>query len=175
MNWKYEKKQLKDLYENKKNPRSLSKHNGEKIKESIEKFGLCEPIVINTTNRIIGGHQRFKMLLEMGCKEAFVSIPDTELTEKDEEKLLLMLNKNQGDWDYDLLANNWDNEALMDCGFTQEDLFLEGGDTKETKKHKTKYTIKINFESKNDLEKAEAHISNILDQYDGCTYKTGGV
>lgn len=75
----------------------------ERIKASIESFGYVEPLIWNgQTGHLVGGHQRYSILLEMGCKEIEVSVVDLPL---EKEKLLnLALNKVRGRWDEDKLA-----------------------------------------------------------------------
>jgi len=76
----------------------------EKLKRSIEDFGCVEPLVWNVrTRRLIGGHQRLKVLLEAGVKEFEISVVD--LDEKKEKALNLALNKIQGDWEFTKLAD----------------------------------------------------------------------
>ena len=48
------------------NPRQISNKQYEDLKASIDKFGLVDPIIINSDNTVIGGHQRLKVLRELG-------------------------------------------------------------------------------------------------------------
>jgi DNA modification methylase len=76
----------------------------EKIKKSITNFGYLDPIIWNTrSHNLVGGHQRFKILLDQGLKEVEVSVVD--LPPEKEKALNLALNKIQGGWDYDKLAS----------------------------------------------------------------------
>ncbi len=71
----------------------------EKLKKSIQEFDLVEPLVWNErTSRLIGGHQRLKVLQELGYTKVEVSVVD--LPEEKEKALNVALNKIQGDWDY---------------------------------------------------------------------------
>lgn len=75
----------------------------EKLKRSIETFGYVEPIVWNErTGNMVGGHQRYKILLERGDTEAAVSVVD--LDDQQERLLNLALNKVSGRWDDEALA-----------------------------------------------------------------------
>lgn len=76
-----------------------------KIKNSIEKFGFVSPLVINKDMTVIGGHQRLKVLKEMGIVEVECIIVDLDKT--NEKALNIALNKIQGDWDEEKL------EALL--------------------------------------------------------------
>ena len=75
----------------------------EKLKRSIEEFGFVEPVVWNrATGNVVGGHQRLKVLLDMGETEVDCVVVDLE-PEK-EKALNLALNRIQGDWDEAKLA-----------------------------------------------------------------------
>lgn len=70
----------------------------EKLKRSIHEFGFVEPLVWNRrTGNLVGGHQRFKILLEQGATEVECSVVD--LDETQEKALNIALNKISGDWD----------------------------------------------------------------------------
>ncbi len=106
------------------NPRKHSQEQLNQLKESITRFGLVDPIIVNNApNRrmiVIGGHMRLKAAKELGYKEmpcVFINIPDINK----EKELNLRLNKNTGEFDLDLLAT-LDEHFLADIGFTSEEL-----------------------------------------------------
>ena len=68
-----------------------------KIKNSIENFGYVSPLIINKDMTVIGGHQRLKVLKELGFTELECIIVDLDKTK--EKALNIALNKIQGDWD----------------------------------------------------------------------------
>lgn len=73
----------------------------EKIRKSIEEFGYVDPVIANKDGTIIGGHQRYKVLKEMGYTEIECIVIDVD---KEKEKALnIALNKISGDWDKDKL------------------------------------------------------------------------
>lgn len=75
----------------------------EKLKRSIEQFGYVEPVIWNkTTGRVVGGHQRLKVLIDMGINEVDCVI--VEMDENKEKALNVALNKISGEWDKDKLA-----------------------------------------------------------------------
>lgn len=97
----------------------------QKIKRSIETFGYVDPIIVNQDGTIIGGHQRYNVLLDLGYKEAQVVVVDLD---KNQEKALnIALNKITGEWDeqklkdllVDLDLNDYDFTVT---GFTAEDV-----------------------------------------------------
>ncbi len=101
-----EKKNTTDLLPADYNPRKDLKPGDaeyEKLKRSIEQFGYVEPVIWNkTTGRVVGGHQRLKVLIDMGITE--VECVVVEMDEDKEKALNIALNKISGDWDKDKLA-----------------------------------------------------------------------
>jgi DNA modification methylase len=121
MKWKIETRKISTLTPHAKNPRKLSKHDEEHLQKSLQKFGLIDKPVIAQDGRIIGGHQRLKILKKLGHKEIECFVPDQELTEKDIDELCIRLNRATGEWDFDLLKD-WEMNELMEWGFTPEEL-----------------------------------------------------
>ena len=101
-----EKKNTADLLPADYNPRKDLKPGDaeyEKLKRSIEQFGYVEPVIWNkTTGRVVGGHQRLKVLMDMGMTK--VDCVVVEMDEDKEKALNIALNKISGDWDKDKLA-----------------------------------------------------------------------
>ena len=128
LTWHTEKRKLGELIEWGKNPRQLKEHDAEHLKKSLDNFGVADPLIINTDNRIIGGHMRRRIMLQSGYKPddlVDVRVPERELTEREAEELAIRLNKNTGDWDFDALANNFELEDLLDWGFDKGELDLD--------------------------------------------------
>lgn len=106
------------------NPRKWDKEASAQLKESITRFGIVDPLVVNGAekrkNIVIGGHFRLEVVKELGMKTVpvvFVNIPDL----KKEQELNLRLNRNQGEFDLELLAE-FDEGFLSDVGFSSEEL-----------------------------------------------------
>lgn len=125
MEWKLEKRKLSEIKAYAKNPRRLSKHDAQHLKKSLENFGQCEPLVINTDNVLIGGHQRLRTMKSLKFKQADVYVPSEKLSDKQVEELNIRLNRNAGEWDDDILANAWELNDLLDWGFTSEELSVD--------------------------------------------------
>lgn len=119
--WKTEKRKIDDLKAWEGNPRRAGTKEYEDVKNSLDKFDLADPIIINTDNLIVGGHLRTKILKEKGITEVDVRVPSRKLTEDEMRELNLRLNKNQGKWDFELLAN-FSEDMLTDVGFESEEL-----------------------------------------------------
>ena len=105
------------------NPRQISTKQYKDLKNSITKFGLVDPIIVNKNGYVvIGGHQRLKVLNEMQTDTIPCVVLD--LSKEKERELNVRLNKNTGDFDIDILANEFDIDELVDWGFKHIDLGL---------------------------------------------------
>ena len=121
MKWELVTKKIKDLKPHPKNPRKLSKHDYTHLSRSLEKFGLIDKPIINTDGTIIGGHQRIAVLKAEKVKEVDCWVPKEALSEQDINELNIRLNRNHGEFDFDILANEWDLDELVLAGFTPEE------------------------------------------------------
>ncbi len=120
--WRLEKRKLKDLKAYKKNPRRISEDQLRHLQTSLDKFGLIDKPFINIDNTLIGGHQRLKALKKMGFDEVDVYVPHRELDDKEVEELNIRHNKNSGEWDLEILNTEWESSDLLEWGFNEEDL-----------------------------------------------------
>lgn len=105
------------------NPKKMTEEQEKGITESIKRFGLVDPLILNSfserENILIGGHQRYKIMKKLGYKE--VPVVFISLNEKQEKELNLRLHKNQGEFDLDLLKN-FEQELLLEVGFESQEL-----------------------------------------------------
>ena len=116
-----EKVKIEELEPATYNPRQISTKQYKDLKESITKFGIVDPLIVNKNSyTIVGGHQRYKICKELGYKEIGCIILD--LDKEQERELNIRLNKNTGEFDMDILANEFDIEELTDWGFKHIDL-----------------------------------------------------
>ena len=116
----------KDLKEYPKNPRSLTKKGLEHLEESIKKFGVAEPLVLNTDLTICGGHGRKKVLEKLNIDFVDCYVPEKPLSKKQFEELNIRLNKNiAGEFDFDILANEFEMEDLLEWGFEENELGMD--------------------------------------------------
>ena len=90
----------------------------EALKASISRWSLVEPLVVNLrTGNLVGGHQRYNVLLDLGHTEAEAAVVD--LDEKQEKLLNVALNRIEGQWDYEKLQDLFEE-------FSAEDIFATG-------------------------------------------------
>lgn len=133
--WRLETRKVKELMGYYKNPRQLSESQAEHLRTSIDRFGLIDRPCINQNGTIIGGHQRLAVLNLFPEQEIEVWVPSRLLDNAEVEELNIRLNKNTGDWDYDILANEWEITELLRWGFEPAELGLAefGGTGQEEK------------------------------------------
>lgn len=105
------------------NPRKISDKAYVDLQESLRRFNMLDPLIVNGSaerrNTIIGGHQRYRAAKELGFKT--VPVVYVDLDEARERELNLRLNRNTGEWDFELLKQ-LDIELLLDVGFDDTDL-----------------------------------------------------
>lgn len=120
--WHLESWELSKLKPYDKNPRIITEIGLKQLEESFDEIGMAQPININIDGTILSGHARFKQLLKEKAKIVDVYVPDRKLSAKEEEAVIIRMNKNTaGTWDYDILANQFELEDLKNWGFTDQD------------------------------------------------------
>ena len=112
---------ISEIKLNKKNPRLIKDYKFEKLKKSITEFPKMlelRPIIIDNDNIILGGNMRYQALKDLGYKE----LPDnwvkksSELSEEEKQRFVISDNINFGEFDWDIIANEWDAELIADWG-----------------------------------------------------------
>jgi len=134
MNWNTEQRKISDLIRHETNPRQMSDEQNQALTESLKRFNLAEIPAINTNNKILAGHQRLRVLSELGRGQDVIDVrvPDRELTADEEKEYLVRSNKNVGSWDWDLLGNDYDLDQLSEWGFSDKDFDFLLIDEEET-------------------------------------------
>lgn len=169
-----EKKKLTELKPAPYNPRKSSQEEEARLQESLQKFGVVEPVIFNKqTGYIVGGHFRVRELKKLGFTEVECVIVD--LPEDQERELNIRLNANTGSWDYDVLAD-WNQDELKEWGL---DLDLKkvdeskDGDSIDIKKSlqvlpKKEYIIIIADDGSDEWEELKTLMSCGLVRQGGC-------
>lgn len=122
-----------DVKLNENNPRIIKDDKFKKLVESIKNFPEMmdiRPIVVNSQMVILGGNMRFKACKEAGWKTVPVIVADN-LSEEQEREFLIKDNVSGGEWDFEMLRNEWDDEKLdlwgldmpKESQLNEEDLF----------------------------------------------------
>jgi len=133
MNWYLEK--ITKVKSNPNNPRLIKDDKFHKLVNSIKEFPKMleiRPIVVNDNMIVLGGNMRLKACKEAGLKEVPV-IKASDLTEEEQRQFIIKDNVSGGEWDWDMLANEWDIEQLDEWGldvpvFPQVELEAEEDD-----------------------------------------------
>jgi len=103
---------------NQDNPRFIKDDKFKQLVKSIKEFPemlKIRPIVVNNDNVVLGGNMRLKACKEAGLKEIHIIKAD-DLTEEQQKEFIIKDNVGFGQWEWDMLANEWDNEQLEDWG-----------------------------------------------------------
>ena len=176
----YEQRTLEvsELKESNYNPRQISANDYDELKDSISKFGMAEPIVVNSHGLregiVIGGHQRLRACIDLGIKEVPCFL--VPLEEEDERELNIRLNRNHGEFDFDALANHFDAGDLMDWGMTARELDMDltmpddGEEEISSAEKEKKFEYKLLFNNSDELDQwyefiAELKVSSDDEEY----------
>ncbi len=122
--WRTERRKVKDLIRYEKNPRKLSEAQLDGLKRSLKKFNLAELPAINTDGTLVAGNQRVLALSLLGRDEdeIEVRVPNRALTKAEFRDYLLTSNRSGGTWDFEKLAEEFDLGELLTAGFDSTDL-----------------------------------------------------
>lgn len=126
MKWTIKEVKISDLKEYDKNPRKIKKEQLDKLTAHINEDGYHQRIIVNTDYTIIGGHQRKKALLQAGYKPSDVIevlMPERTLQQKELDRINVRDNLDFGEFDFDILQEQFNLEELEEFGFDKE--FLE--------------------------------------------------
>ena len=119
------KRKISELIAAEYNPRKINKVQEQDLKDSLTRFGLVDPIIININeerkNIVIGGHQRLRVWADLGNTE--IDCNQLDLILDKERELNIRLNKNGGSFDDELVKEYFDYEELTEWGFTPDELF----------------------------------------------------
>ena len=163
------------------NPRIIKDDKFKKLVKSIQEFPQMlelRPIVVDGNMVVLGGNMRLKACIAAGLKEVPIIVAD-QLTDAQKGEFIIKDNVGFGEWDWDLLANEWEPDALIDWGLDLPILMDEPsydeliGDEKGNPP-----TMKITFDSPEQLQKAEIDIQELLDRkYQGAYFSVsaGGI
>jgi DNA modification methylase len=109
---------INEIKPNPNNPRIIKDDKFKKLVKSIQDFPQMlelRPIVIDENNIVLGGNMRLKACIEAGLKDVPVK-QAKDLTEKQKKEFIVKDNVGYGEWDWDDLANNWDEQLLTEWG-----------------------------------------------------------
>lgn len=124
LEWRTERRKVKDLIRYQKNPRKLSEAQLDGLKRSLKKFNLAELPAINTDGTLVAGNQRVLALSLLGREEEMIEVrvPSRPLTDAEFRDYLLTSNRSGGSWDFEKLCEDFSMEELLTAGFDSFDL-----------------------------------------------------
>jgi DNA modification methylase len=115
---KTQKVKISEVKMNPNNPRLIKDDKFEKLVKSIKEFPKMleiRPIVVNADMIVLGGNMRLKACKEAGLKEVTIIFAD-DLTEEEQKQFIIKDNVGFGEWDWDMIANEWDAEQVEQWG-----------------------------------------------------------
>lgn len=126
---KTQRVKLSQIKPNENNPRLIKDDKFKKLVKSIQEFPEMlelRPIVVNSDMVILGGNMRYRALKEAGAKEVPIIIADN-LNEEQQREFIIKDNISGGEWDWDMLANEWYVEQLESWGLDLPSFEVEEG------------------------------------------------
>jgi ParB-like chromosome segregation protein Spo0J len=153
-----ERVDIKQVRSNPDNPRFIKGNKFDKLVKSIKEFPQMldlRPIVVNQDMIVLGGNMRLKACEEAGLKEVPIIFADN-LTPEQEKEFIIKDNSSFGEWDWDLLANEWNTDQLADWGLDipNFDIDNEVEDEKDLSDQlEQSFKIEIDLESEEEQEK----------------------
>tara|TARA_R110000796_G_scaffold10042_3_gene33668 strand:- start:3514 stop:4023 length:510 start_codon:yes stop_codon:yes gene_type:complete len=158
------KVKIESIEPNKNNPRFIIDYKFKKLVKSITEFPKMlevRPIIVDENNVILGGNMRYKACIELGLKEVYIQT-FKDLTESEKNEFIIKDNLGFGEWDWDLLGNEWNQQELEDWGL--DGFPFEGEDENEVGPEDAftndVFTIEILLESEQEHQKLKSELQN---------------
>lgn len=158
---------ISEVKKNPNNPRTIKDEKFAKLVQSIREFPemlRLRPIVVNDDMIVLGGNMRLKACKEAGLKVVPI-IKASDLTEDQQRQFIIKDNVGFGEWDWEMIANEWDAEQLDEWGLEVPNFMEMPGEDELKENNKNKpCTIKITFENQDQLQSAEIDIIELIDR-----------
>jgi len=148
-----ERVDIRQVRSNPDNPRFIKGDKFEKLVKSIREFPQMlelRPIVVNKDMVVLGGNMRLKACEEAGIDQVPIIFADN-LTEEQQKEFIIKDNSSFGEWDWDLLANEWDIDMLNDWGIDVPNFDVEEP-IDETPEKEDKLMINVRCENEESQE-----------------------
>lgn len=173
--WECRMVKLSDIFPNDKNPRTITKEKFERLKKKIEEVGFHSPIKVDNDGIILGGNQRYHALVDMGLGEFEVPVmyPKFKLTKKERQEIIITDNVSDGEWNMDMLADEFEQDDLIDWGldldWKSEPALDEDNPEKEFDVNTAK--VKIIFRYTDAKEVIDAFLKEMKEKYPELLYE----
>jgi len=148
-----ERVDIRQVRSNPDNPRYIKGDKFEKLVKSIREFPQMlelRPIVVNKDMVVLGGNMRLKACEEAGIEQVPIIFADN-LTEEQQKEFIIKDNSSFGEWDWDILANEWDIDMLNDWGIDVPNFDVEDS-IDETPDKEEKLLINVRCENEESQE-----------------------
>lgn len=152
---KTEKIKISKIKRNPNNPRLIKDNKFHKLVKSIKEFPEMldiRPIVVNEEMIVLGGNMRLKACQEAGLKEISI-IKANELTAEQQREFIVKDNVGFGEWDWDMIANEWDIDELKEWGMDVPKFELSEDDKDLSDTLIESLRIEVEMESEEEQEK----------------------
>ena len=166
---KIERLKISEVKSNPNNPRIIKDDKFKKLVKSIKEFPKMlelRPIIVNDDMIVLGGNMRLKACKEAGMKEIPV-IKASELNEEQQREFIIKDNVGFGEWDWEMIANEWDAEQVAEWGVdvpsfeSYNDLdYSDRNKEIDTDFEDQKYTFKLEY-TENEYTELKEKISKI--------------
>ena len=146
---------LSDIKSNPNNPRLIKDDKFRKLVESIKSFPKMleiRPIVVNNDMVVLGGNMRLKACKEAGLKQVPIIRAD-DLTEEQQREFIIKDNVGFGEWDWDMIANEWEPELLEHWGLDIPKFDTSLNDDAQEPSDKNCWFLNIEFQSEDEVQK----------------------
>lgn len=167
-------RRTQDLIGSEYNPRAINQHDFDALKDSIKRFGMVDPLIVNTheerENIVVGGHQRLKAAKELQVEE--VPVVEVSLDKEREKELNVRLNRNTGQWDWSLLRDNFEKNELINFGFEEAEVdfttgdpndFWEQAEPSKQPEEEPQHTITLSYNDPEEKEETERKLLEVAD------------
>jgi ParB-like chromosome segregation protein Spo0J len=148
---------IKDIKPNPNNPRLVKDDKFKKLVQSIKDFPQMldiRPIVVNKDMIVLGGNMRLKACKEAGLTEIPI-IKAEDLTEEQQREFIIKDNVGYGEWDWDLIASEWDEQVLEHWGL--EIPIFKDSEEREDLSDNIKQDFRIEVVCKDEMEQEQKY------------------
>lgn len=162
------KVKISEVKLNPNNPRIIKDDKFSKLVKSIKELPEMldiRPIVVNADMVVLGGNMRLKACKEAGLKEVPIIIADN-LTEEQQREFLIKDNVSGGEWDFEMLANEWDVEQLEDWGLDVPSFEVDNEKEQKDLSDDLKETFEVIISCKDETHQEQVYNKMIADGFE---------
>ena len=163
-----QKVKINEVKLNPNNPRIIKDDKFAKLVKSIQDLPQMleiRPIVVNSDMVVLGGNMRLKACKEAGLKEVPIIIADN-LSEEQQREFLIKDNVSGGEWDFEMLANEWDVEQLEDWGLDMPTFDINNETEQKDLSDDLKETFEVIISCKDERHQEQVYNKMIADGFD---------